>query len=46
MTTLERDPDRNVNGNRKLHTFEKSVGTGLTLFGWYRSGVRGWTGGA
>ena len=29
-------------GNRKLHTFGKGVGTGLTHFGWYRSGVRGW----
>ena len=35
-----------VNGNRKLHTSEKGAGVGLTLFGWFRSGERGWTKGA
>ena len=32
-----------VNGNRKLHTSEKGAGTGVTPFGWFRSGERGWT---
>ena len=33
-------------GNRKLHTSEKGAGTGVTPFGWFRGGERGWTEGA
>ncbi len=33
-------------GNRKLHTSEKGAGTGVTPFGWFRRGERGWTEGA
>ena len=35
-----------VNGNQKLHTFEKSVGTDVTLSRWFCPRVVGWTKGA